>query len=474
MADRKDRLGLRRSRRRRLVRRTAGAFVAVVAVVTGWLAMAPPELLRVGSAYSAKIVCSNVFVAYRDPAQVLAQDVQAPGHPLLKLMRIEVDRPNRLVKAGILGFFAQRIAVARDGLGCTVLPEGISAERLIELRAEQRPPETVATADALWPQGERTEAPADPALASVLDDPALTGPGMRAVVVVKDGRIVGERYGDGFDRETPLLGWSMTKTVNAAILGTLVKGGKLSLDQKRLFGDWRTDNRAGISIADLMGMRSGLAFDEDYGGVTDVTRMLFLERDMTSFAAAMPLARPVGQAFAYSSGTAMLLSRIWQDAVGDPDRALVTPRAGLFEPIGMRSAILETDAAGTFVGCSYLYATARDWARFGQFLLQDGSWGGRALLPDGFVAWMRSAAPGSGGEYGNGQLWLSGPSSTRAEDLRLGVAADAYWLIGHDGQTMTIIPSRRLIVLRLGLTPSSLGYKPQAMVVEIAKALSPP
>lgn len=474
MADPKRKLELRRRRRRRLVARLAALVVVVILGLAGWLAILPPELIRVGSAYSAKIVCSNAFIAGRGPQQVLGDDVQAPGHPLLRLMRVEVDGANRIVTAGLLGLFAGRVAVARDGLGCTVVPDGVSARRLAELRAEHAPPNSAPTIDAAWPLGEKVE-PAEPAaLTIVLDDPAMTGPGMRAVVVVKDGRIVGERYGEGFDASTPLLGWSMTKTVNAAILGTVMAEGRLVLDQKRLVGDWRTDNRAGISVGDLMGMQSGLDFDEEYGSVTDVTRMLFLERDMAAFAGSKPLAAPVGTAFNYSSGTAMLLSRVWQDAVGDPDRALAWPRLALFEPVGMRSAVLETDAAGTFVGSSYLYATARDWARFGLLLLQDGKWMDRQILPEGFVTWMREATPASGGEYGRGQLWLRGPASSRADDLRAGMPADAYWLIGHDGQTTTIIPSQRLVVVRMGLTPRGLGYFPQKLVMAAARVLSAP
>ena len=305
----------------RLVKGLAIFLVAAVVALLGWLYFAPPELIRVGAGYSAKIVCSNVFLAGRDAGQVLADDVQAPGHPLLKIMRVSVDRDRKMVSAGLLGFLGERVAVARDGLGCTVLPEGVSADSL-----EQAPPAPTARAapgSGLWPEGDAIQSSQDAGLAAILDDPAMAGPGMRAMVVVKDGHIVAERYGAGFSAETPLIGWSMTKTVNAAIIGTLVKDGRMAVDDKRLFGDWRTDGRAGISVADLMAMSSGLEFNEDYGDVTDVTRMLFLEPDMAGFAAAKPLAHPVGSAFSYSSGTAMLLSRVWQHALGDGETALV-------------------------------------------------------------------------------------------------------------------------------------------------------
>ncbi|MEQ1950361.1 serine hydrolase [Mesorhizobium sp. CN2-181] len=454
---------------RRLVKVLAIFLVAAVAALACWLYVAPPELIRVGAGYSAKIVCSNVFLAGREADQVLADDVQAPGHPLLKIMRVSVDRERKTVSAGLLGFLGERTAVARDGLGCTVLPEGVSADSLE--RAPQAPTPMAAPGSGLWPDGEGVELTQDAGVSAILEDPVMVGPGIRAVVVVKDGKIIAERYGEGFSDRTPLIGWSMTKTVNAAIIGTVVKDGRMTVDDNRLFGDWRTDGRAGISVADLMAMSSGLEFNEDYGDVTDVTRMLFLEPDMASFAAAKPLAHPVGSDFSYSSGTTMLLSRIWQHALGDGEQALAWPSARLFGPLGMDSAVLETDAAGTFVGSSYLYATARDWARFGQFLLQDGVWKGEAILPAGFVAWMREAAPASSGAYGRGQLWLRGPRGTREEDAALGIPGDAFWINGHDGQTVTVIPSRKLVVVRMGLTPDKLGYRPQEMVAAVVKAM---
>jgi CubicO group peptidase (beta-lactamase class C family) len=449
------------------------AVLAVVGLVA-WLYLAPPELIRVGSGYSAKIVCSNVFLAGRDARQVLAVDVQAPGHPLLRLMQVSVDRNRGTVSAGLLGVLGKSVAIARDGVGCASVPDGnLSKARQTKLRAEPIAlPQDPTSQDALWPDGERVDASQDPVISKLLDDAALTGTGMRAVVVVKNGRIVAERYGDGFSQKTPLLGWSMTKTVNAAIVGTLVKDGKMAVTNQGLFGPWKADGRAAISLADMMAMSSGLQFNEDYGDVADVTRMLYLEPDMAGFAASKPLAGEVGKVFSYSSGTAVMLSRLWQNAIGDKDKALAWPRTALFEPLGMHSAVLETDEQGTFVGSSYLYASARDWARFGQFLLQGGVWNGNAILRAGFVDWMREPAPASK-VYGKGQLWIEGPGDEEkpGAGVAAGLPKDTYWMEGHDGQTVTIIPSEQLVVVRLGLTPAKIGYRPQAVVGALVKAL---
>lgn len=448
-------------------------LLVVVTIVgaAGWLYIAPPDLIRVGTGYAAKIVCSNVFIAGRDADEVLKVDVQAPGHPILKLLNVSVDRAGNSVSAGLFGIFGESVAIARGGLGCTSVPDGdVAAASAVTLAAEM----PAARPDALWPEGERVEPAQTPAIRTILDDTGLTGPGMRAVVVVKDGRIVGERYGAGFSEKTPLLGWSMTKTVTAALIGTLVHDGRIAVDEADLLEEWSVDGRAQIKLSDLMSMSSGLEFNEDYGDVTDVTRMLYLQPDMAAFAADKPQAHPLGTVFNYSSGTTTVASRIWQSTFDSAEAALGWPRQALFGPLGMDSAVMEADASGTFVGSSYLYATGRDWARFGQFLLQQGKWKDQQILPEGFVRWMTEAAPASKGEYGRGFLWLQGPRSGvpagQNPDTVAGLPEDTYWLRGHDGQTVAVVPSQNLVVVRLGLTPSKLAYRPQALAAALSKA----
>lgn len=445
---------------------TVLVFVMLLTGVIAWLSVAPPELLRVGTGYAAKIVCSNVFLAKRDGAQVLAQDVQAPGHPLLRTVHVDVDREQGSVTARLLRVFVPATAVYREGLGCVSVADGdldmvLGAPR-VTLPALPKP------AAGPWPAGSDSAAN-DPRLATLLGDPDLTGSGMRAVVVIKDGRLVGEAYGQAFDRDTPLLGWSISKTVNAAILGRAVAEGRIDLEAKGLFPEWSDEPRAAITPTDLMAMQSGLQFDEDYGGVADVTRMLYLERDMAAFAASMPSVAGPGAVFNYSSGTSVVLARLWMNTFEDPAAAIEYPRTALFGPLGMTSAVMETDQAGTFVASSYLYATAPDWARFGQFLLQDGQWNGVRLLPAGFVLSMQAPSEASGGRYTNGQAWQVGPGDE--PDERFGLPGDTYWAQGHDGQSIAIVPSERLVVVRLGLTPYSVGYRPQHLVKAVIDAL---
>jgi len=348
-------------------------IVLAVVGVLGWLMVAPPELLRIADGYAAKIICSNVFLANRDPQQVLDVDVTAAGNPVLKYIKQSVDRDGGTVTAKMLGFIAPMTAVYRPGLGCTLAADGnVEAVRKIALSTQ---PVIARLPDAPWPEGNNAST-TDPRIAAILDDPKMTGPGMRALVVVRDGRIIGERYGQGFDQNTPLLGWSMTKTLNGVLLGMAIGDGKVSLSDKGLFPAW-SDRRKDITVAELAAMESGMVFEENYGEVTDVTQMLYLEPDMAGFTEKKALVAAPGSKFSYATGVGMELARLWMDKQPDPQAALNFPRERLFGPLGMTTAILETDEAGTFAGGSYGYASGRDWARLGQFLLQDGTWNGQ-------------------------------------------------------------------------------------------------
>ncbi|CAL4867929.1 hypothetical protein MMA231_02202 [Asticcacaulis sp. MM231] len=448
---------------RKLLTGLGAVLIAGLAGVLIWLFVAPPELFRVADGYAAKIVCSNVFLAGRDPQAVLADDVQAPGNPALKLVKVKVDTEARSVTARFLGLFAPSGALYREGLGCASVPDrNWTAARSVHLAAT---PVISHETNALWPDGSRVETAPSPLIAKILADPQLTGPGMRAVLIIKDGRIIAETYGKGFTPQTRLLGWSMTKTVNAALIGRLVQAGKLSLDDTALLPQW-SDARRDITLRDLAAMKSGLAFNEDYGDVSDVSRMLYGQPDMAAFAAAMPLTAKPGTAYSYSTGTSFILARIWMNKLGA--QALPYPREALFGPLGMTSAVLETDEHGTFAAGSYLYATPRDWARFGQFLLQNGVWEGQRLLPENFVGLMRTSN-GSDEGYAQMQTWLKGPGESDTGHSA-GLPADTFWLRGHDGQSLTIMPSHRLIVLRMGLTPWDTGYRPEPLVKAVVEA----
>jgi CubicO group peptidase (beta-lactamase class C family) len=472
----------------KILRRIIGALLLLIFALAALLWLKPPALLRVGANYSAKIVCSNVFLAGRDPEEVLRVDVQAPGIALLKAMHVSVDRERGVVRAGFLGFIGDGVAVARPGRGCTVVPDGKleSVAAAPALIAYAEPPHITPVVSPPWPEGGSVET--HPSVDQVLNDAALTGPGARAIVVVDHGRIVGEHYAAGFRPDTPLLGWSMTKTVMAGVIGMLIKDGKLSLDQA---GFWAgNDGREKIRLKDLLAMSGGLQWNEAYGAVSDVTSMLYLQPDMAGFARSPPLAHPPGEVWLYSSGTAVILSRIAEDALAqsagkandfatsinppdEPHELASFINVRLFGPLGITSATIEPDEHGTLVGSSYMYATARDWARYGLFLLQDGVWQGKELLAPGYVAMMAVPVEASHGQYGMGQTWLWGSEAVTPgvnPDAAFDIPPDAFWMSGHDGQSVCIIKSRQLVIVRLGLTPYAAGYTSQRLVHAVLKA----
>ena len=198
-----------------------------------------------------------------------------------------------------------------------------------------------------------------------------------------------------------------------------------------------------------------------------------LQPDMAGFARAQPRCRMLpGSFWNYSERQrAIFFTRIVQDA---SPLGAAYPAERMFKPLGMTSAVIEADEHGTLIGSSYMYATARDWARYGLFLAQDGVWQGQELLPRGYVAMMASPVAASGGEYGHGLVWLWGsdPSTPgKNPDAELGLPADTFWMEGHDGQYTAIIPSRRVVVVRQGLTPSRHHYRPQPLVKAVLEAL---
>jgi len=311
-----------------------------------------------------------------------------------------------------------------------------------------------------WPEGERPDGvDLGPLLDQAFDD---SGPlaVTFAVLVVHGGRVVAERYAgalESFDRpptpvtaDTPLLSWSMAKSVLHAVVGLLVGDGRLDLDAPAPVPEWADpdDPRHAITLRHLLAMRDGLDFAEDYvdDRVSDVMQMLWGEgqEDMAHFAADRPLAAPPGTRFNYSSGTSNVISGVVARTVGPGEPYARFLHDRLFAPIGMRSADPSFDQAGTFVASSTLHATARDWARFGLLYLRDGVWEGTRVLPEGWVDYGRtwtSVDPDDGCPYG--AHWY-------------GVADDIHGVFraaGYEGQSITICPELDLVVVRLGKTP---------------------
>jgi CubicO group peptidase (beta-lactamase class C family) len=269
-------------------------------------------------------------------------------------------------------------------------------------------------------------------------------------VVVKDGAVVAERYAPGIGVATPLLGFSMTKSVVNALVGILTQQGLLTPSFIAPVAEWRgaTDPRREIEIEHLMRMTTGLALDETNSGFDASSQMLTLYDDMAAFAVKAPLIAEPGTRWAYSSPTTQILARIIRDTVGGPEQTLRFAWRELFNPLGMRDVTLEFDGSGTLQGSSYMLASARDWARFGLLYLQDGVVGGKKILHEDWVD--LSAAATLDTDYGAG-FWTNRSEHERAKRrVAMGIPRDAFFAFGDMGQRIVILQSQRMVIVRLG------------------------
>jgi CubicO group peptidase (beta-lactamase class C family) len=290
------------------------------------------------------------------------------------------------------------------------------------------------------------------------------------VVVVHRGRIVAERYAPGITPTTPLPGWSMSKSVVGALAGTLVGLGLWRLDAPVPLAAWRRpgDPRAAITLEHLLAMSSGLEFEEAYRSpLSDVNLMLWAGGDAGGYAAAKRLAYPPGAHWQYASGTTNVLAAAMRETLGPAYAGY--PRRALFAPLRMSSAVLEPDASGTFVGSSLMFATARDWARFGLLFANDGLWNGARVLPEGWVRY--SATPAAAAEARNygAHWWLKLDRPPGAPPVTL--PPDVFHAAGHGGQFVTVVPSRALVVVRLGHAIDAGAWDQEAFVARIIPAV---
>jgi CubicO group peptidase (beta-lactamase class C family) len=427
----------------RILRRTlivvAGLVAVVLIAVTAVYWWQRPMLLT-GTGYAAHNACAVTQLAGRDdPATDL------PPNPLVPYLSVEgAGDPTT---GSLLGLLAKQQAWYAEGFGCTLAGARPSLGTASEVTAEGNP-----FTDASVPASPATPA-LEAALAGAFGDelpPAeAEALGTRAVVVVKDGEIVAERYADGFDRSTPQLGWSMSKSATDLIAGMLVQQGEVSLDDDHLRPEW-TDGRADITVEQLLRMTSGLEWDETYDLGTPITQMLYGEPDMAAYVASLPLESKPGTVQEYSSGSTTLLCSVLAERTG---LGADLPRRTLLGALGLSSAVFEPDAAGTPVCSSYLWMTPRDWAALGQFALQNGEWNGEQLLPDDWMARSLEVLPvEKTDDPGYGMGWrvnVLPDGGLRWPNL----PEDTYYASGHDGQKVIVVPSEHLVVVRMGFTP---------------------
>lgn len=431
----------------------------------------------VATGYGSKVFCSAVFVSGRNENDVKSQEL---AFFPLTLADYEVDYKDSSVTCSLFGF-ARRKAIFRTGLGSTVVNE--FSEEEIRSQPIQRAVRPSFTSDTVpWPMGNKLIGSLPSTIDSTIVETAVnklfvetdtTNPNRtRAVIVVYDNQMVAEKYAPGFTSNTRLTGWSMTKSVFSALTGVLVMQGKLDIDAPAPVQEWSDtkDPRHPITVRHLLQQTSGLKFEEVYSKSSNATRMLCQKGDMAAYAASLPLKYPPGQHFHYSSGNTNILSRIIRRTIGEGDYHTF-PYKQLFYKLGMYNTLLEPDASGTFVGSSYCYATARDWARLGLLYLNNGFYNGEQILPADWVE--QSTTPSSAaqqGQYGF-KWWLNAGEKGKPENRVFPtLPADLFYADGFEGQNIFIIPSKKLVVVRLGLTRKS-QYGEVELLEQLMKAI---
>ena len=419
--------------KKRIIGICAAVFAA--AVIGGCLYL--NTLMPIITGYAAKNLASAVFVSGRDASDVEALDLH---FSFIKFNRNKVDYEHKTVTSRFL--WAASTAAYREGYGVTLL-RGKDREAFLSqeypLPADTLRPEALPAGDPV------TVAGLEPIARALVDERAYNGTPF-AFVVLHKGAVVAERYRQGITPGTQLLSWSMAKSFTNAIAGIMAGDSLVSVCAPLDIPEWQGDGRRDITLKDLMQMQSGLEWNEDYGNRSDVNLMLHRETDMGLFALSKPLEYEPGTHWYYSSGSTNIVMRYLRGKFASDGEFLSYLRDRLFTPLGIVSPTFEPDMSGTPVGSSYLYVTARDFARFGQLFLDDGCVGGRRILPEGWVEWTTAPASDSKGGYG-AFFWLN--RNKACPDA----PEDMFSCQGHDGQAIYIIPSKDLVVVVLGYSP---------------------
>jgi hypothetical protein len=419
--------------------------ILLLAIIGGAVYLS--TLLPIITGYAAKNMGSAVFVQGRTPEEVDSTDL---NFSFIKFTKNKVDLNDNSVTSRFL--WGKSKAIDRDEFGVTLVRK--TKERSLRETLYPQIPDRCYSKDTIsWPLGDLLPDSLTginrEALASVskkLVEENGYGGNVFAFMVLHEGIPVAETYKPQFNKDTRFLSWSMAKSVMNALVGVLVQEDGIDINKPTGLEEWKDDERSKITLNDLMQMQSGLEWNEDYGSRSDVNVMLFCRPDMAAYVRDQKLQHPAGTNWVYSSGSSNVVSYIIRKHFGNDSVYYAFPYSHFFNKIGITDAVLEVDPSGTFIGSSYLYATARDYARFALLYQQDGVFNGMRLLPEGWVKYTREPAKASNGEYGS-LFWLHGQGEVPS------APEDLYMCMGHDGQRIFIIPSKELIVVVLGYSP---------------------
>ncbi len=425
------------------------AICILATVAYLWLA------LPILSGYGAKDLCSCAYVGKRSEKEIIKSDLS--NFPL-SLGSFHLDLKDSSATGSVFGL-ASKKAIYRKGLGCTLISE-ISENTL---RNQKLRSPAIQAPDSLqripFPQGDlvdyskvngvdykRLNRAIDWAFTNTQD----TLKNSRGIIVVYKDSIIAERYADGFDQNTPQIGWSMTKSITSTLIGILEKQNKIDIYQPAPLSIWQNQG-TNITTDMLLRMSAGLDWNEDYSGPSKATNMLFKTANMGNFAAKQAQQHQPDAQWYYSSGTTNIISQLTKDVLGPAYHDF--PYQELFYKIGMYHTVLEPDASGTYVGSSYAFGTPRDWARFGLLYLKDGNWFGEQIISERWTSYVSTPTPNDSTQNYGAQFWLNaGALHDRNNRPYPNAPTDIYSANGYDGQRVFIVPSHQLVVVRMGLS----------------------
>ncbi len=415
------------------------AVILIVAVIYNY-----PKL-NILAGYSAKNTASSVFLANRT---LEFTDNNDNDFSPINLTTDKIDTEEKSAIGSAFGLL-KRKAVYRKGLGAVLITDDFDTSKKPLVPHRAKPDNTTP-----FPYGNAEQIDTifsnidykklNETIDTIFNDRNKT----RSVVVLYKDKIIAEKYDDGFTKESLQIGWSMTKSITSTMFGILRCQGKIDVQTDNLFKEWENDERKNITLHNLLQMNSGLEWTEDYNSISDVTKMLFLQKDMTKTQIDKPLIGKPNETWNYSSGTTNLLSGILRSKFNTHQEYLDFWYSALIDKIGMNSMIIETDMSGNYVGSSYAWATARDWAKLGMLYLHNGEWNGQNVFDKDWVDYATTPTPGSDGWYG-AQIWLN--AGNRYPD----VPKSMYSFNGYKGQNVFILPSKDLVVVRTGLTKNA-------------------
>ncbi len=401
------------------------------------------------SGFSAKSIASGHFIDNRSQEMIEKGDNDID---MIDLAKNKIEDMGKFAAASVYGL-KERKAIYREGLGATLINDDFDEKKPFEV-----PKRTKLNNNLPFPYGNNDPkdtvfnnvdyAKLNAAVANAFDKEKEIKKRTRSLLVIYKDKIIAEKYDTGFDKNSKLLGWSMTKSITATMFGILEKKGKFNIDDPAPIPEWANDKRKLITTSDLLHMNSGLQWEENYNTICDATKMLFQAEDMSRVQLEKPAAFKPNTHWNYSSGTTNLLSGILRKQFKTHQEYLDFWYSALIDKIGMNSMVVETDMAGNYVGSSYGWATTRDWSKFGLLYLHKGNWNGEQILDESWVKYTATPTNTSNGRYG-GHFWLN--ASGHFPD----VPRDMYYCSGFQGQMVAIIPSLDLVIVRMGLTEES-------------------